>query len=213
MAARPFIFVLAGVNGAGKSSVAGAMLREHGLDWFNPDTYARELARELGLRAADANARACTHGKDRLEAAIASRSNYAFETTLGCASITRLLEKAAATHDIAMLYCGLASPQLHIDRVQLRVAHGGHAIAAEKIRERWDGSRLNLVKLMPKLARLQVFDNSTSVKPGQPIPDPILVLELDRGRLVFPPADDPAALGAVPAWARPLVEAAIRLRR
>ena len=29
-AARPFIFVLAGVNGAGKSSVGGAMLEEIG---------------------------------------------------------------------------------------------------------------------------------------------------------------------------------------
>ena len=38
---RPFIFALAGVNGAGKSSVGGTILREHGLDWFNPDTFAR----------------------------------------------------------------------------------------------------------------------------------------------------------------------------
>ena len=38
---RPFILVLAGVNGAGKSSVAGALLEEHGLTWFNPDSYAR----------------------------------------------------------------------------------------------------------------------------------------------------------------------------
>ena len=34
-ARRPFIFVLAGVNGAGKSSVGGAMLAEHGLDWLS----------------------------------------------------------------------------------------------------------------------------------------------------------------------------------
>ena len=40
-AARPCILVLAGVNGAGKSSVGGALLAEHGLAWFNPDSYAR----------------------------------------------------------------------------------------------------------------------------------------------------------------------------
>ena len=56
--ARPFIFVLAGVNGAGKSSVGGALLEQHGLSWFNPDTYARELMRELGIDQAEANARA-----------------------------------------------------------------------------------------------------------------------------------------------------------
>ena len=60
---RPFILVLAGVNGAGKSSVGGAILQDHGLTWFNPDTYARELVRELGIDSTDANARAWQYGK------------------------------------------------------------------------------------------------------------------------------------------------------
>lgn len=210
---RPFIFVLAGVNGAGKSSVGGALLRDQGLQWFNPDSYARELVRQAGMDIGEANARAWAHGKSRLEAAIANRSNYAFETTLGGSTITRLLEKAAKTHSVLMLYCGLDSPELHIARVKLRVAHGGHPISEEKIRERWDASRLNLIKLLPKLARLQVFNNSTSVQPGNDIPDPDLVLDVEGGRVNFPDHQDAAAMKAVPAWARPIVEAAIRLSR
>ena len=46
---RPVIFVLAGVNGAGKSSVGGAILQEHGVTWFNPDTFSRELVARSGL--------------------------------------------------------------------------------------------------------------------------------------------------------------------
>jgi predicted ABC-type ATPase len=209
---RPFIIVLAGVNGAGKSSVLSALLLDAGLDWYNPDRYAAELVRELGVTLGEANGRAWGYGKSLLERAIATGSNHAFETTLGGNTIARLLRKASKTHDVLMLYCGLASPELHIARVAQRVAHHGHPIADEKIRERWITSRANLIDLLPVLSRLQVFDNSESVKPGREVPDPALVLELDDGRVVFPDTHSRKALAAVPAWAQPILEAAIQLQ-
>jgi len=33
---RPFIYVLAGVNGARKTSVVGARIKDVGLNWFDP---------------------------------------------------------------------------------------------------------------------------------------------------------------------------------
>ncbi|WP_395701572.1 AAA family ATPase [Aquabacterium sp.] len=210
-AARPFILVLAGVNGAGKSSVAGAMLAAQGLAWFNPDTLARELVAELGLDGTEANARAWTIGRDRLEAALREGRNHAFETTLGASTIPELLVQAARTHDVMMLFCGLASAELHLQRVKQRVAQGGHDIPEAKIRERWMSSRANLVRLLPHLARLQVFDNSAQVALGKPIPDPLLVLEMARGRVLHPAPGDAAALAATPAWARPVVQAAFEL--
>jgi predicted ABC-type ATPase len=154
---RPFIIVLAGVNGAGKSSVLSALLLDEGLAQYNPDKYAAELVRELGFALDEANGRAWKHGKFLLERAIASGSNHAFETTLGGNTIARLLRKASKTHDVLMLYCGLDSPELHIARVAQRVAHKGHPIPGEKIRERWNTSRADLVKLLPVLWRLQVL--------------------------------------------------------
>lgn len=207
---RPFILVLAGVNGAGKSSVLSALLLDEGLDWYNPDTYAAELVQELGVSLDEANGRAWQHGKALLERAIATGSNHAFETTLGGNTITRLLREASKTHEVLMLYCGLASPELHIARVAQRVAHKGHPITDEKIHERWNTSRSNLVQLLPVLSRLQVFDNSQSVEPGQDVPDPALVLELEGGRVVFPNILSLEALAAAPVWAQPILEAAIQ---
>jgi predicted ABC-type ATPase len=206
---RPFIFVLAGVNGAGKSSVGGALLADHGLTWFNPDTYARQLMAQLGLDLAEANSRAWEYGRLRLETAIAQGTNYAFETTLGGRTIPDMLLEATHTHDVVMLFCGLSSPEQHIERVRSRVVSGGHDIPESKIRERWVGSRANLIKLMPRLAHLQVFDNSAEALPGEDIPDPVLVLEMVGGRLVFPEPQNAAALTATPEWARPIVQAAI----
>lgn len=205
---RPFILVLAGVNGAGKSSVGGAMLEAHGLTWFNPDSYARELVGQLRLDVEQASFRAWRHGRVLLEAALEQGRSHAFEMTLGGRTIPALLERASRTHDVMMIFVGLASPEQHIERVRLRVAHGGHDIPERKIRERWVASRANLIRLLPVLARLQVFDNSVQVRPGDEIPDPVLVLETDHERVVFPDVTNPRALAGTPEWARPMVQAA-----
>lgn len=208
---RPFIFVLAGVNGAGKSSVGGGMLLEHGLTWFNPDSYARELVTRMGMDVEPANAQAWQYGRNQLTSAIKQGRNFAFETTLGANTIPNLLIEAAATHDVIVIFCGLATPELHLERVQFRVAHGGHDIPAAKIRERWNTSRLNLILLLPFLQRLQVFDNSAPADADGDIPDPVLVLEVTGGQPVFPVASDAGALAHTPVWARPVVQAALSM--
>lgn len=210
---RPFLLVLAGVNGAGKSSLLGANLTGAGLDWFNPDAYARELlATQSGATANEAMAMAWDYGRELLETAIARGANHAFETTLGGNTITNLLMAAATTHDIHVLFCGLASPELHLHRVGVRVAHGGHPISDKKIHERWNDSRLHLIDLMPYLTMLQIFDNSAEVAAGQAIPPPVLVMEMVKGRVTYPDTGDAEALAATPAWARPMMQAALDLQ-
>ena len=44
---------------------------------------------------------------------------------------------------------------------------------------------------------------------GDPVPDPVLVLELEPGRLVQPAANDRIALERTPEWAKAMVEAAL----
>ena len=207
---RPRILVLAGVNGAGKSSVAGHMLREHGLTWFNPDAFSRELVAREGISKEDADAEAWEYGRRTLEAAMAEGRDHAFETTLGGTTITRLLAKASETHDILMIYCGLASVEMHIDRVKSRVHHGGHDIPEARIRARWETSREHLVELLPHLAYLQVFDNSQEAAPGEDVPEPVLVLEMRNGQILHPQPDDTAALERTPGWAKAIVAAAFR---
>ena len=207
--ARPVLYVLAGVNGAGKSSVGGYLLEQAGLTWFNPDTFAREFTAATGCRQTEANARAWNEGVRRLDEALTERRHYAFETTLGGRTIANKLRAAASTHDILVWFCGLASADLHVRRVRARVAAGGHDIPEAKIRERYPKALLNLIALMPHITHLQVYDNSTEVAAGQAVPDPILVLETKAGTLTWPSRRNRAALRSTPDWAKPLVEAAI----
>lgn len=208
MAARPRIYVLAGVNGGGKSSIGGAAFREAGSDYYNPDEAARNLmASRPELTQAEANAIAWRIGRTLLERAIRDRLDFAFETTLGGNTIPRLLREAARSGiEILVWYVGLKSPELHIERVAARVRGGGHAIPEETIRQRYDRSRLNLVQLLPSLTVLRVYDNSDQADPeAGELPVPRLVLHLEAGHIV-----GPEDLAQTPEWAKPIVAAALQ---
>src|SRR5687767_11935861 len=93
----PRIYVLAGVNGAGKSSIEGAAFRATGADYYNPDEIARTLmAANPAITQADANSAAWRKGVELLTRAIGERKTFAFETTLGANTIPRLLAQAAS---------------------------------------------------------------------------------------------------------------------
>lgn len=206
----PRLYVLAGVNGAGKSSIGGAMIRAAGGQYYNPDEAARRLCeRNPGMGQPEANALAWQQGRRLLEHAITARLDFTFETTLGGGTMTRLIgEAAAAGFEVRIFYVGLSSPDAHVRRVRERVGAGGHDIAQDVIRRRWRHSRMNLIRLLPVLTELRMYDNSADGDPKVGVaPQPALVLHLDRGEVVGPPD-----LTSSPGWARPIIAAALKLR-
>jgi len=208
VASRSRIYVLAGVNGAGKSSVAGAAFRASGADYYNPDEAARELmAAKPGLTLTEANAEAWQIGRSLLERASREHLTFAFETTLGGNTIPRLIGEAAKSgSEIFIWYVGLEGAELHIERVAARVRGGGHPIPEETIRQRYERSRLNLIQLLPVLAELRVYDNSHPADPDAgDAPAPRLVLHVKAGHIL-----GPADLSRTPSWAKPIVAAALQ---
>src|SRR5882672_3052090 len=160
------------------------MIRQSGADYFNPDeATARILSANPGISTADANSAAWHQGKRLLERAIAERLDFAFETTLGGRTISALLQKAlAAGIEVRIWFVGLSNPELHGARVRSRVARGGHDVPEEKIRERYDRSRVNLIELMPRLTELRVYDNSLEADPqAGRAPQPTLILHFATG--------------------------------
>jgi predicted ABC-type ATPase len=93
------------------------------------------------------------------------------------------------------------------------VRYGGHDIPVDTIRARYPKTLRNLISLMPLVAQIQVFDNSRDAEAGAAIPDPLLVLDMAQGQLIWPTANDHVALRKTPVWARPLVEAALHTTR
>jgi predicted ABC-type ATPase len=166
------------------------------------------MAANPGLDQVQANAAAWQQGKRLLEHAIDERLDFAIETTLGGNTMPRMLAEAASLGiEVRIWYVGLASAEAHIDRVRQRVRSGGHDIPKADIRRRWRHSLLNLVRLLPVLTALRVYDNSVAANPaaGQ-APQPALVLHMEGGRIIGPPD-----LSSTPDWAKPIVAAALEV--
>lgn len=199
--------MLAGVNGAGKSSIVGAALRFNDADYFDPDEVTQRLREaEPGLSLESANVRACHLGRRLLEGAIEQRNRFVFETTLGGRTITGLLLKAANVGlPVRVVYIGLESADLHVRRVRTRVRQGGHDIPEQRIRQRYTSSRANLIRLIPHVAELRMLDNTREAAPitgDRPEPKPILHMKAGRLSYLCPLSD-------VPTWAKPIVQAAL----
>lgn len=199
------ITVLAGTNGAGKSSIAGAWLSGASTSFYNPDAETRALrAAHPNLSEPDANSAAWHTGVQLLQQAIEHSRSFNFETTLGGSTIVELLRRAHQRGlRVRMWYCGLASPELHIERVRARVRRGGHDIPEARIRARYDSSREHLCALLPCLDELLLYDNSIEADPhaGQR-PAPQKLLHLRAGRILH-------LQPHMPSWAKPIAAVAL----
>src|SRR5690606_8660249 len=100
-------------------------------------------------------------GFDKLREAIEKDIDHTFETTLGGNSICSLLHQAIDKGvGVRIIFVGLSSPALHVQRVAERVTNGGHDIPEAKIRQRWSNAILNVMSLIPRCSTVTVFDNS-----------------------------------------------------
>lgn len=186
----------------------GALLLQNGVEFFDPDHAARRiLSANPGISQAEANAAAWHEGKRLLERAIAEKLDFAMETTLGGKTIANLLDKALSEGiEVRIWYVGLDGVELHIARVRKRVARGGHDIPEARIRERYVKSRINVIRLLPRLTELLLYDNSAEADPhAGKVPEPTLILHMVGGR-----AKEMCQLIRVPQWAKPIVAAALK---
>ena len=162
----PCIYVLAGTNGAGKSSIAGACCasaawntstrtRRRGASCAaNPGSTRRGQQRRLAAGQAPAGARHRRAPRLRVRDDARRQHDHAPARASG---LRHGIE-------VRIWYVGLSSPELHVARVRARVAKGGHDIPEARIRERYDAGRLNLIRLLPA-ARPSCGSTTTATKP------------------------------------------------
>ncbi|MGA6968730.1 MAG: zeta toxin family protein [Xanthobacteraceae bacterium] len=162
----PLVVVVAGANGAGKSTAAPSLLRDsfRVTEFINADTIAAGLS---AFRPASVAIAAGRIMLERMRHLAVSRKNFAFETTL--ASRTLAPWPAAWKRDgyhVHLLFLWLKSAELAVTRVAERVRLGGHDVPAEVVRRRYAAGSQNLFQLyMPLIDSWQMFDNSEGPHP------------------------------------------------
>jgi predicted ABC-type ATPase len=159
----PNLYIIAGCNGAGKTTASFTILPEMlnckefvnadsiaaGLSPFNPESVAIEAGRIMLMRI-----------NELLRAGV----DFAFETTLATRSYLSLIKNArAAGYKVTLLFIWLDSPETAIQRVARRVAKGGHNIAEDVVERRYYRGISNLITLFIPVADTWMIVNSTNV--------------------------------------------------
>lgn len=158
----PTIYIIAGSNGAGKSTAANVILPQFlncrefvnadsiaaGLSPFQPETVSFQAGRIM---------------LNRIKELISEEKTFAFETTLTAKSYIPLLYEAKKKkYRIVLFYFWINSVNLALARIADRAKKGGHDIPKDVVERRFERSLFNLVNLfIPMSEEWSIFDNSS----------------------------------------------------
>lgn len=141
----PTCWIIAGPNGAGKTTFALEYLPQVAQcsRFVNADLIAAGLSPLAPERELLAASRLFL---GEIEACIAKREDFAFETTLAGRSYLKLVRRLqTAGWRVELIYLALPSMEMSKLRVAERVAHGGHSIPVADIERRFARSLGNLL--------------------------------------------------------------------
>lgn len=154
----PQLWLLAGGNGAGKSTFYRLFLEPHGLPFINADRIARELDPKDTETAGYQASRVAE--KLRQEWLDAGRS-FCFETVFSHPGKVDFAARARALgYKVIFVYIHLDSPELNVARVSQRVDSGGHGVPENKVRTRLPRTLEHVRRIVPLVNELRLLDNS-----------------------------------------------------
>ena len=161
MSKLPKLYIIAGCNGAGKTTASFTILPEilgckefinadeiaKGLSPFQPESVAMQAGRIMLAR---------------MDELLQKGETFAFETTLATKSYKQKIEWAQANdYEVTLLFFWLDSPNIAKKRVAQRVAEGGHNIPLETIERRYYNGIANLFTIYIDMVDIcYIFDNS-----------------------------------------------------
>lgn len=157
----PRLYILAGCNGAGKTTASYTFLPEilDCREFVNSDEFAKSLS---PFDPSVASVSASRFMLRRISYLLDRGTDFSVETTLATRSLVSIINEARAkSYVITILYLWVQSPEIAIQRVRDRVAAGGHNIPEDVLRRRYSTGLKYLFNIyMPICDRWMIADNS-----------------------------------------------------
>lgn len=187
---RPQLWVVAGPNGAGKSTLVARQLTGR-MPIINPDDIAFSLPRR-----SDGTLDELLAGREALrerERMLDAGRSFAVETTMSGNNPLRFMREATQRgFNLTLVYVGIASAALSLQRVRDRVAAGGHDVPVAAVMRRYPDTMSKLSTALGLVDRAYIIDNSGTQRR--------LLIKIENGHAISMADDLPKwAVGAVPA--------------
>ncbi|GFO71317.1 hypothetical protein BJAS_P0710 [Bathymodiolus japonicus methanotrophic gill symbiont] len=167
MTERKQLWILAGGNGAGKSTFYRTQLAPLGLPFINADILAKELYPQSPEEHSYDAAKLATEMRFRL---LHEGRRFCFETVFSHPSkIDFVAQAKVLAYEIILVFIHLDTVSLNQARVAQRVSEGGHNVSDEKIASRIPKLLQNIKKTLPLCDQVHIRNNSSIENPFQQV--------------------------------------------
>ena len=167
MADSKQLWVLAGGNGAGKSTFYSLHLAKYGIKFVNADLISKDIDPE---NPEDSSYYAATVAAGIREDLIAQGVSFCFETVFSHESKIDFIAQAKAYgYKIILVYIHLIASNLNEARVKQRISEGGHSVPTEKIHSRIPRTMKHIKTALSLVDEARILDNSLRDNPFQQI--------------------------------------------
>ncbi len=158
MAVSKQLWVLAGGNGAGKTTFYHLFLAPKGIRLLNADIIARAISPENSEKVSYEAANVAEQIRVEL---LQQGASFCFETVFSHASKIDFLANARAQgYEIILVYIHLETSGLNEARVYQRVTEGGHRVPVDKIHSRIPRTMKHIAAVLPLVNEARLLDNS-----------------------------------------------------
>lgn len=188
---RPQLWLLAGGNGAGKTTFYELFLSPKNVKLVNADQIAKILNPDSPELASYEAAGIAEQIREKL---VRQKISFCYETVFSHVSkIDFAAEAKRLGYRLVLVYIHLATPALNEARVHQRLNQGGHSVPAEKIVSRIPRTVNHIKTALPLFDDARILDNSSRENPFRQI----AVVKNGRCEWTIEPLPD---------WAKDLLE-------
>ena len=159
MADKKQLWILAGGNGAGKSTYYRCFLQDSGLAFINADL----IAQQIDPDNAEAQSYQAAAIATKLRTSFLQKGiSFCFETVFSHPSkIDFVAEAKSLGYEIILVYVHLQTSELNLARISQRVSEGGHSVPDEKVLARIPRTMQNVRETLPLVDIAYLYDNSS----------------------------------------------------
>jgi predicted ABC-type ATPase len=166
------LYIIAGCNGAGKTTVSKFLLPEV----FHTDIFINADIIAAAINPANPEQAAMQAGRlmlQQIQQRLAAKQTFAIETTLATRTYLNLVKQAQLLgYEVVLFFFYLPSADMAKERVKLRVSKGGHNIPPDVIERRYVAG----IKYL--FDHIKIVDNWFAYKNDQS--PPLLISEGER---------------------------------
>ena len=167
MSSNKQLWVIAGGNGAGKSTFYRLFLEPLGIKFVNADLIAAELDNQKSGDIGYVASRVAEQLRNDL---LKEGVSFCFETVFSHQSkIDFIADAKALGYEVILVFIHLQSDELNQARVAQRVSEGGHDVPANKIVSRIPRTMVHVRAALPLVDQAQIYDNSSLSDPFLPV--------------------------------------------